>query len=60
MEAHKRAPEYFKQRMYLDTIASNLRDARKIINTVQSSQPPTIRLNLEDQDGGANLFMETP
>lgn len=48
LAAYRKAPQYYKARKYLDTLAGALADRRKIILTMQADKPPTLRFNLED------------
>ncbi len=57
LEAFNKAPEYFKARYYLDTLAEAFNNAsRRIITTVDTNQPGTVRLNLEDASAADDLF----
>ena len=57
LEAFNKAPEYFKARYYLDTLAEAFTNAsRRIITTVDTNQPGTVRLNLEDASAADDLF----
>jgi regulator of protease activity HflC (stomatin/prohibitin superfamily) len=57
LAAFNLAPDYFKSRYYLDTLAEAFRDAnRRVITTVPLNEESTIRLNLEDAGSTADLF----
>ena len=57
LEAFNKAPAYFKARYYLDTLAEVFTNAsRRIITTVDTKQPGTVRLNLEDASDASELF----
>jgi regulator of protease activity HflC (stomatin/prohibitin superfamily) len=59
-EQYRQAPEYFRKRLYLMTLAESLKDRRKIILTGEQKEPAVIRLNLEDQASPlGSLFSET-
>ena len=48
LKAHDQAPQYYRARQYLDTLAQGLKDARKIIMTTEAEGPAVIRLDLKD------------
>lgn len=55
--AYRQAPEYYKARLYLDTLSEALQGRRKIIIDSESSTDPIIRLQLEDHAGAlGSLF----
>ncbi len=46
--AYDRAPDYYRSRQYLNTLAEGLKDARKIIVNTDDERPIVIRLDLTD------------
>ena len=59
LAAFNLAPDYFKSRYYLDTIAEAFENAnRRVITTVPLKSDSTIRLNLEDAGSAATLFSD--
>ena len=46
--AYGRAPDYYRSRQYLNTLADGLKDARKIIVNTDDERPRVIPLDLTD------------
>lgn len=47
--AFETAPDYYRQRLYYQTLAEGLKQGRKIIQAVETNLPPTLRLELLDK-----------
>jgi len=48
LEAYRRAPNYYKMRLHLDSLAEALKGARKIVISNKHAEDPEIRLDLQD------------
>ena len=57
-DAYRRAPDYYRARAYLDTLAAALPGVRKIVTASPPGGPePVFRLNLEDEQSGLDSFL---
>lgn len=59
LQAYRNAPQYYKMRQYLQTLAQGLAERRKIIVASEQKQPATIRLNLETTESGLDSILGT-
>ena len=58
VDAFRRAPGYYRARVYLDTLAEALPGVRKVVTAVApGGSEPVFRLNLEDEQSGLNSFL---
>jgi len=55
--AYDKAPQYYRERHYLDAISIGLQDARKIIRTTKSKSEPIIRIDLKDDRTGLETIL---
>lgn len=58
-QAYRQAPDYYKMRLYLQTLAEGLADRRKIIVASEQTEPATIRLNLETVESSLESILQT-
>ena len=55
--AYDAAPDYFRARYYLDAVAESFaQSSRRVISTVNSDQPSTLRLDLSESATPGGLF----
>ena len=58
VDAFRRAPGYYRARVYLDTLAQALPGVRKVVTAVApGGSEPVFRLNLEDEQSGLDSFL---
>ena len=58
VDAFRRAPDYYRARLYLDTLAATLPGVRKIVTARPPDGPePVYRLNIEDEQSGLDSFL---
>lgn len=53
-DAYKAAPDYFRKRMYLTTVAESVKDRRKTVIAGDAAGTKDIRLNLETEESNLN------
>ncbi len=56
-DAYSRAPEYYRNRLFLDTLAEGLRDKRKTVIAVDEGTAREIRLDLQDEGAELSNFI---